>query len=285
MRGDERAETALDGRMAIPHPLSKLSAFVRRGFLDASSYRLNFFGTYFGGILYVVFYFLLARFIGSAPRGVQAYGDYFTFLLVGSTFARYLSLGMKHFSRELERQMMVGTIEPLLVTATSPSFALLGATAWILIEGVFVMFLELSVGAFFLGADFARANWLAAIITALLTVVALDAWGILSAAFLLIFKRADPVTWLVDITFFIFAGVYFPVTLLPEWLRVFSYLLPLTYALEGLRGALMQGRALGDLTGEILVLIAFNALFIPLALFTFRWALNYTRQTGSLGQY
>lgn len=271
--------------MVLSNSVNKLRAFVIRGLLDASSYRLNFFGTYFGGILYVVFYYLLATFIGQPPAGVKEYGDYFTFLLIGSTFARYLSLGMKYFSRELERQMVVGTVEPLLVTATSPSFALLGVTAWILVEGVLVMMLELFVGAFFFGANFSNANWISVVVIAIITVLALNAWGVLSAAFLLIFKRADPLTWFVDITFFIFTGVYFPVTLLPIWLRVFSYALPLTYALDGLRGALMLGRSLSELRDPILILLAFNALLIPLALYAFRWALAYTKRTGSLGQY
>ncbi|MBI3763622.1 MAG: ABC transporter permease [Chloroflexi bacterium] len=265
--------------------LNKLLALITRGFLDASSYRLNFIGTYFGGVLYVVFYALLARFIGKPPAGVQAYGDYFTYLLIGSTFVRYLSLGMKHFSRELEKQMVAGTIEPLVATATSPAFALLGVSAWILVEGVLVMLLELAVGVFVFKADLARANWPAAIALAVLTLVALNSWGVISAAFVVVFKRADPLNWFVDLTAFIFCGVYFPVTLLPIWLRVVSYALPLTYAIEGLRGALMQGRTLGESGTHALILIAFDLLLIPTSIAAFRYALAYTRRTGSLGHY
>lgn len=264
---------------------NKLRAFAVRGFLDASSYRLNFFGTYFSGVLYVVFYWLLARFIGTQPLGVQGYGDYFTFLLIGGTFARYLSLGMKHFSRELEQEMVMGTIEPLMVTATTPAVSFFGGAAWILVEGVIVMALQLSVGAIFFGADFSHANWFGALVIGLLTLMALNSWGVLSAAFVLVFKRADPLNWLIDLTSFIFAGVYFPITLLPPALRIFSYLLPLTYGLEGLRGTLMRGQPLSDFTGQILILLGFNLILFPLGAFAFRYALRYTKRVGSLGQY
>lgn len=251
----------------------------------AKSYRLNFFGTYLGGALYVFFYALLARFIGQPPAALRDYGDYFTFLLIGGVFARYLSLGMKYFSRELEQEMVVGTVEPLMVTPTPPALSLIGGSAWLLVEGVVVLLLQLGIGIFYFGADVSRANWPAAVVTTLLTLVALNFWGILSAAFVLVFKRADPLNWLIDLTTFIFCGVYFPISLLPSGLRLFSYLLPLTYALEALRGALMRGQSLDELVAPLTALVIFNLVLIPLGLVTFRYALAYTKRTGSLGQY
>lgn len=251
----------------------------------SKSYRLNFVGTYLGGALYVFFYALLARFIGQPPAAVRDYGDYFTFLLIGGVFARYLSLGMKYFSRELEQEMVVGTVEPLMVTSTSPALSLIGGSAWLLVEGVLVLFIQFGIGVVYFGADISRANWPAAIVTTLLTLIALNSWGILSAAFVLVFKRADPLNWLIDLTTFIFCGVYFPITLLPSGLRLFSYLLPLTYALEALRGALMRGQSLTELSTPLIALVIFNIILIPLALGTFRFALAYTKRTGSLGQY
>ena len=41
---------------------AKYFAFIKRGFLHASSYRLNFVGTYLGAILVVVFFSVLAKF-------------------------------------------------------------------------------------------------------------------------------------------------------------------------------------------------------------------------------
>ncbi len=260
-------------------------ALTWRGFLNARSYRLNFIGTYFGGALYVFFYALLAHFIGQQPAAIREFGDYFTYLLIGGVFARYLSLGMKYLAREIENEMVIGTVEPLMVTATSPALALLGASAWLFIEGVLVMLLQLGVGVFVFGADLSRANWLAALVTTLLALGALNSWGILSAAFLLVFKRADPLNWLIDLTTFVFCGVYFPITLLPWGLQWFSYILPLTYALEALRGALMRGQSLYELRAPLLALVLFNVVLVPLCLIVLRRALAYTKRAGSLGQY
>ena len=119
----------------------------------------------------------------------------------------------------------------------------------------------------------------------MLTLLALNSWGLLSAAFVLVFKRADPLSWLVDVTIFMLAGVYFPIQLIPQPLRVFAYMLPLSYALEGLRYALMRGQTLAELWLYALVLVGFNVLLLPLSVVAFRMALTYVRKRGTLGHY
>jgi ABC-2 type transport system permease protein len=137
-------------------------------------------------------------------------------------------------------------------------------------------------GAVLLGADFARADWLAALNLGGLAVLAMGAWGLLSAAFVLVFKRADPLSWLADVTLYMFAGVYFPIDVLPPVLKPIAYALPLSHALEGLRLALMQGETLAQLGRYALILLAFDLALAPLAAWAFSAALRHVRRTGSL---
>ncbi len=271
--------------MPVDTTFNKFFAFTRRGFLLASSYRLNFFGTYLGGVLLVVFFAVLQKLLGTHPPAVAQYGDYFTFLLIGGVFARYLSFGMRHFGRELEQEMIAGTLEPMLVTATPPALVLLGPSLWVAVEGGILMLVQFLAGTLFFAADFSRANWPAALVIALVSFTALSAWGVLAAAFMLLFKRADPLSWLVDVTIFLLAGVYFPVSLLPLWLRIPAYLVPLSYSLEAMRLALMRGQGINQLWGYVGVLLLFNIVLIPLSIFAFRRALVQVKRAGSLGHY
>jgi ABC-2 type transport system permease protein len=272
---------------SIALPGVKLLAFIKRGFWHASSYRLNFVGNYLGSVLVLLFFYVLAQFYGVArPAALAEYGgDYFTFLLIGGVFARYLSLGLRNFGRELEHELTAGTVEPLMVTATTPMLALLGASLWSLLEGLALLVMQLVLGALAFGADFSRANWGSAAVLTLLTVLALNSWGLLTAAFVLAFKRADPLSWLVDVTLYMLAGVYFPVQILPDWLRVIAYALPLSHALEGLRFALMRGDPLAELGRYVLILLGFNALLLPLGLWALRRAIQHVKRAGSLGHY
>jgi ABC-2 type transport system permease protein len=266
--------------------MTKLLALTQRGFWHAASYRLNFLGNYFGAGLVLIFFYVLAQFYGQArPAALDAYGgDYFTFLLIGGVFARYFSLGIKQFGRELEHELAAGTLEPLMVTATPPALALLGAALWTLLEGVLIVLAQLLLGAM-LGADFSRANWPAALALGALTFLALNSWGILSAAFVLIFKRADPLSWLADVTLYMFAGVYFPIQVLPAVLQPVAYALPLSYALEGLRFALMRGDTVLELLRYILILLGFNLVLAPLSFWGLNTAIQHVKRQGSLGHY
>jgi ABC-2 type transport system permease protein len=83
----------------------------------------------------------------------------------------------------------------------------------------------------------------------------------------------------------VFSGVFFPVTLLPPWLRLISYALPFTYALRALRGALMRGAGLAELAPDLLVLLAFVALLLPLSLWSMRYAIGRLKERGELVHY
>jgi ABC-2 type transport system permease protein len=59
----------------------------------------------------------------------------------------------------------------------------------------------------------------------------------------------------------------------------------MTYALRALRLALLQGASLTDLVGEILTMIAFCAVLVPLSALSFRMAVRRARDEGSLTQF
>ena len=264
--------------------VQKLTAFVTQGFRLAWSYKLNFVSRYVATIVSVLlFYFLDQMFQRAGVRLVEG-GSYFAFLLIGGAFSKYLEIGMRSFAENLREEMLVGTLEPLLATATPTRLALLGPTAFPLIEGTLLVFFQLLAGAAFC-ADFSRANWWSAMVVVSVSLTSLLCWGILSAAFTIVFKRSDPINWLVGATAYVFSGVFFPVTILPPALQVVSALLPFTYALRGLRGALMNGATLTDLAADILPLLLFIGVLLPLALWSMRVAVRYLKRTGELAHY
>ncbi len=68
-------------------------------------------------------------------------------------------------------------------------------------------------------------------------------------------------------------GVFFPLEAIPGGLRVFSYLVPLTYASDGLRSIMLRGWGLGEIWADIVVLFAYGTLsLIGAALFIRRQA-------------
>ncbi len=266
---------------------SKLLAFTEHGWRLAVSYRLAFVSRYISMLTSIVFFYFLAQvFQGSSAAVLRNYGgDYFAFLLLGGAFSVYLSLCLRIFSEHLREELLLGTLEPLVVTATPMTLSLLGPSIWSVLEGTFIAVLQLAIGALVLGANFSHANWLSVGVVSMISIVCLVSWGVVSAAFTIIFKRSDPINWLVGAITYVFSGVFFPVTVLPQWLQAISYLIPLTYALEAMRGAMLVGRTLGELGVPLVALIVFTLVLLPLSIITLQRAINYLRETGSLSHY
>jgi ABC-type multidrug transport system permease subunit len=77
-------------------------------------------------------------------------------------------------------------------------------------------------------------------------------------------------------------GALFPVRVLPDQLHVLSRLVPTRYAFDGARAAVYGGSGLG---ADLLALMAFAMITLPISLLLFRRALVAARQVGSLNQY
>jgi ABC-2 type transport system permease protein len=77
----------------------------------------------------------------------------------------------------------------------------------------------------------------------------------------------------------------FPVQSLPQPLAILARALPLTYAIDGMRGALLEGRSIGAMAPTLTALTAFAVVLLPLALAALSLSLRRARQCGTLSFY
>ena len=65
-------------------------------------------------------------------------------------------------------------------------------------------------------------------------------------------------------------------------MQTIARLSPATYALIGIRAALLEGASLATLTPIILLLIVVGVVTIPVGVFIFGWGERYAKRTGKL---
>jgi ABC-2 type transport system permease protein len=106
--------------------------------------------------------------------------------------------------------------------------------------------------------------------------------GILSASYLLLFKRGNPAKWLLIGLWGIAGGMLFPVSILPDWLQIVARFNPMTHALNAMRAALLGGAGVSQLLPAIEVLLIFALVLLPLSMLIFYWTLERTKTTGTL---
>jgi ABC-2 type transport system permease protein len=123
-----------------------------------------------------------------------------------------------------------------------------------------------------------------ALLAYLLFIAAVFGIGLIGSSlfFLLEVKQGrEPVSWLVDYTVRITAGVYIPVAALPVWVRGLGYLLPHTYALRTIRSALLPG---GGAPGSDLVVLAlFAVVTLFLGATAVQKAIRHAERQGGVG--
>jgi ABC-2 type transport system permease protein len=143
----------------------------------------------------------------------------------------------------------------------------------------------LLLGLFLFGVSMSGANVPAAILILALTVITFGSIGIISASLIMVIKKGDPVGWIFTSLSWLLGGVIYPVSILPDWLQKFSYLLPITYSLEGMRLALLKGFSTTALLPHISVLAFFSTILLPISVGLFGYGVKRAKIDGSLTHY
>jgi ABC-2 type transport system permease protein len=265
----------------------KALAFVRRDFLTDASYRLAWLLQSAEILLIAAIAYFLGRFL--RQQGLEAVTsfahDYFSFVILGIAFFDYLGTALNCFAHAIREGQVTGTLETLLVTQTRLESIVLGSSLYPFLSSTARVTSYLVLGALFFGLPLGNADWGAALLLLVLSILAFSSFGIVSASFTLLFKRGDPFTWLLLGASGLLGGVFYPVAVLPAWLKAVAQFLPITYCLEGMRRALLAGDGVAELWRETLVLLLFAGVGLPLALALFRWSVHRAKLTGALAQY
>jgi ABC-2 type transport system permease protein len=264
--------------------MSTALAFVKRDASMAVSYRASFILQFMGMLLMLATFYYMTNWVGPVDD-VERYGGWFPFVLVGIAMLRYQTLSMTTFSSSIREGQMLGTLEIMLLSPTRLSRILFSSSIWPYVFTSLQVVIFLVLGAAIFGVSFSNVNVLAALVMLALSIVSLAGIGIISAAFIMVLKKGDPIAWAFTGLSTLLAGVYFPKEFLPDWMEHVSALLPLTYGLEGMRLSILDGSGLYDLRFEILALVCFSAVLLPLAFLSFRYAVRRARVEGSLIQY
>lgn len=265
----------------------KLAAFLRRDFLEEISYPMGFIWRV-GTILFrLLTFFFLARLVEGAalPQLTPYGGQYFPFVMLGLALVSFQGVALTAISHNVLVGMYTGTLEAMLVTPTSLSTIVFASMLYQFCSALVEILIYLAFSIWLFSLALGQANLPATALLLLLTLLAHLPLGILAAAFTLVFKQGDPVTSILGSISGLLGGVYFPLTILPGWVQLISRCLPFTYALEGLRQAVLNGRSIPQLAHPILILTAFAVVLLPLSLAVFAWAVRQAKRLGTLSQF
>lgn len=263
-----------------------MAATFLRDMWTATSYRVGFALSLGGSVISVIGLFFLSRAFGGSTGGsLDPYGgSYFGFAVVGVALSNLMALGLTGMAARIREGQMMGTLELMLLSPNRLGVLFLSSSLWAHTQAFLTLILMVAMGLL-LGIDVGRANVGMTLLSLALAILAFNAFGLLSAAVVIVVKQGNPVALLVSISSILLAGVFYPVSVLPGWLQAAGQLLPLTQALELVRRASLNGEGMATLWGRFVFLSVLTLIFIPLGLWACQQAVRVAQTDGSLSQY
>jgi ABC-2 type transport system permease protein len=262
------------------------AAFLRRDLREALTYKLSFVSSVTSILLSSATFYFVAKLVPPGTPSLGPFGgDYFSFAVVGVAFASLLGMFQEGLPAVVRSAQLSGTLEALLVTPASVPAILFGSSLYSLVFQLVRTVLHLGVALAFFGLTLGQINGLGVLYVGVLTVLCFLSVGILSASFILVYKTGNPFSWILGTVSGLLGGVVFPVALLPPWIRWVSSLLPVTYALDGMRKSLLASAGFAEVLPDVAALAAFNAVLLPLSLVAFRLAVRKAKKDGTLSHY
>lgn len=205
------------------------------------------------------------------------------FLLIGTLVWAYLSAVLDDVSLVITWERWEGTIEHTLMAPVSRAVHLIGMSVFGVLHAIVRTLLIFVIAVPFFSVRLGDADWLAAGAVLLVGSASVAGLAILTGVLPLLYpERGTQMSFMMQAVILLVSGVYYSVDVLPGWLQVFSHVSPATYILDGIRGAIIEGRGLKDVAGELAALAAFGAALVPGSIGVFAVAEHWAKKTGRL---
>src|SRR5262245_33670168 len=206
-----------------------------------------------------------------------------TTLLIGAVVWAYLGIIFEFITETVAWERWEGTIEYTFMAPLSRLMHLGGSGVFAVMYGLVRAILLFVVVAAFFGLAMPDANFFAALVVLMVASISFFGIGMTTAVLPLISpEKGAQLGFVAQGMLLVVSGVYYPVTVLPEWMQWISKISPATYALDGIRGAILDGEGLTDMGHVLWPLVVIGVVSIPLGLGIFNRGERYAKKHGKL---
>jgi ABC-2 type transport system permease protein len=221
--------------------------------------------------------------VGMQKQGHAIKSDYVFYLVIGALMWGFLGIIFHEISNSITWERWEGTIEQTFMAPIQRLTHLGGVCAFSVLYGLLRTVIVLIAITCFFGVGLPKANYLGAFLILTASSLSFVGLGLMAAVLpLLSPEKGSQATHIMEGVLLLISGIYYPVTALPEWLQGFAVFSPATYALDGVRKALLEGASTVELLPIAGTLVLMSLAFIPIGLGIFHLAETYAKRAGLL---
>lgn len=264
------------GKPSLSQTVSAALAETRLRLINMSRYP----GQMIMEIIIPIIFASMPMLLGRATAGDQAganfaantgTANYVAFLLIGSNVFTLVSGAFWHIAYWLRFEQETGTLEAIYLTPTSSVTLLSGVALYSAVRSGGSAILAYIIGCLVFRVNPFEGNVLLAFVFILVGLIPLYGVAMLFGALVLKVKESNALVGLMQWVVSFLMGIFFPVTVLPPFVRAIALAFPPTWMTNGVRSALLGvGFFFGQWYLDMAVLWAF-VFFAPLFGF---WVFN-----------
>jgi len=204
-----------------------------------------------------------------------------TVLLVGATIWAFLGIIFEFMTETVAWERWEGTIEYTFMAPLSRLVHLFGQGAYAVLYGLIRATILFFAVAAFIGIHMPDANFGAALALLALASVSFIGVGIMTSVLPLISpEKGAQLGFVCQGVMLVVSGVYYPVSVMPEWMQWIAKFSPATYALRGCRNSIVYGTGL--VWADVWPLLIIAVLATPIGLRVFRVGERHAKKHGKL---
>jgi ABC-2 type transport system permease protein len=171
------------------------------------------------------------------------------------------------------REREIGTLEQMMVTPIRPAEFILGKTLPFFLIGVFDVALISVVGSLWFQVPF-RGHVSVLALGAVLFILCMLGVGLLISTISATQQQAMVTAFFFIMPGITFSGFGFPISTMPHWMQLFSYMIPLRYFLIVIRGTYLKGVGLDILWPQMAAMAGLGVALLTLSILRFHKALD-----------
>jgi ABC-2 type transport system permease protein len=222
-------------------------------------------------------------------KGIEAAGGKIdvdrttTILLIGAVIWAYLGIIFEILTETVAWERWEGTIEYTFMAPLARPVHLAGMGIFAVVYGVVRAVFLFGIVAALFDLQLPQANFWSAVVVLAIASVSFVGIGMMTAVLPLISpEKGVQLGFIAQGVLLVVSGVYYPVDVLPGWMQALAVISPATYALDGIRAAILDGAGLGVVWHDIWPLAIIGAIAVPLGLEVFRRGERYAKRHGKL---
>ncbi|MGI8403164.1 MAG: ABC transporter permease [Thermomicrobiales bacterium] len=203
------------------------------------------------------------------------------FLVIGIFMTEAWSSTVWGSGNALQSERYLGTISAVIAAPASMAAVIVGYTLGSLLAYI-PSVATCAVVGILAGATFDVASPLAVGLAFTAVYICTFCIGLAFGGLFILSKHSNSLSNFLQSPIYLLTGFYVPRSVLPGWLQRVSDLIPLSHAVDALRGALLQGKNVEELANALLAAIGTSMVFLIVGIWALGKADRAIRRSGTL---